>query len=119
MTDLSRVKNGESTQNEHHRKPRSRGGKSGKKNKVKVPIEEHIAFHYFYGDRRGGTLPPDAVIRRFKDLFPRIEALFMHKDGSRKLKTADEALHDLNNIWNDPDVLGVIDQSIPLPKLCD
>lgn len=109
MTDLMKVHNGESVTNWHHRKARKRGGKTNKKNLSKVRKDQHIAFHFFFPTRDGCPMSGNQVAMRTKDLYPRARALFANDDGT--FKTAEQFIHELNTVWNDPNIEIVLDSS--------
>ena len=109
FVSLGLVRDGERTKNRHHRKPRSRGGLSGKKNISRVISSTHVAFHYLFNSRNGKAMSAQQISQRLEHLIPAFEELFTHvtDDETRVMKSRKQIVDEFNNSWINPSFIFV------------
>jgi hypothetical protein len=88
--------------NRHHRKPRSKGGKSSKGNISRVNPRAHKAWHYFFNNRNGTPMDTLGIAKKLPHFYSMLESLFMKDPSTRTLKTLEEFVKEGNELWFDP-----------------
>lgn len=118
LIDLTRSKKSKASDKDwHHRKPRCFGGTSSKENLVRVNVTKHVAHHILYDGPNGKPMRGDKIIEKFCRTYPAFLALYVKPDGT--IMTPEEALHQLNTVWNDPDYVGILQEPDNFPNSCE
>jgi hypothetical protein len=108
---LAELGSGESRTNRHHRRAKANGGASISGNISKVKVDEHYAWHYFFNGRNGIPMAPEKIAAHFQILYSMIKTFFCKEGGT--IKTAEEIIDWINNVWIDPECELILNQEEP------